>query len=44
MISRKTPGTKVEITFLRAGKEYNVQAEVAAELDAPDAGRPRPND
>ncbi len=39
-ISRKTPGTKVEITFLRDGKEYNVQAEVAPEQDATDVTHP----
>jgi serine protease Do len=38
-ISRMTPGTKVEITFIRDGKEYNIQAEVAAERDqAPTSG------
>ena len=34
LIARKSPGTKVEITFLRAGKEYTIQAEVAAEAGA----------
>ena len=38
-ISRMAPGTKVEITFIRDGKEYNIQAEIAAERDqAPPAG------
>jgi serine protease Do len=36
-ISGKTPGTKVAITFLRDGKEYKVEAEVAAEFDAVEA-------
>jgi serine protease Do len=35
IVSRKTPGTKVDITFLRDGKEFTVSAEVAAEAETP---------
>ena len=38
VISSKAPGTKVEITFLRDGKEYSIQAEIAAERDVPPTG------
>jgi serine protease Do len=41
IISGKAPGTKVEIKFVRAGKEYSVSAEVTGE---PDAARPTQND
>jgi len=34
IVTRKAPGSKVEITFLRGGKEYSIQAEVAARSDA----------
>ncbi len=43
VISRKVPGTKVEITFLRDGKEYNIQAEIGAELDVT-TDKPSTND
>jgi serine protease Do len=38
-ISDRTPGTVVEITFLREGREYTVKAEVAAE-ESPAPGAP----
>lgn len=48
IISHKLPGTRVEITFLREGKEYSVMAEVEPEKDAdlPDtpATTPKPDD
>ena len=40
-IARKTPGTKVEIGFIRDGKEYSIEAEVAVETGA--RGAPRAN-
>ena len=43
-ISGKPPGTKVEITFLRDGKEYKIQAEVAAEFDEPEPAKASQND
>jgi serine protease Do len=33
IISGKVPGTQVEITFLRDGREFSVKAEVAAEIE-----------
>ncbi len=42
-ISGKVPGTKVEITFLRDGKEYNIQAEIGAEVDVT-TDKPSTND
>jgi serine protease Do len=35
LIARKSPGTKVEITFVRGGKEYSIEAEVATETRTP---------
>jgi serine protease Do len=43
-ISRKPPGTKVELTFMRDGKEYSIQAEIAAGLDVPEVPKASPND
>jgi serine protease Do len=42
VISAKSPGTTVEITFLRDGKEFSVKAEVAAEESVPLPATPTP--
>jgi serine protease Do len=33
IVTRKAPGAKVEITFLRGGKEYSILAEVGSRAD-----------
>jgi serine protease Do len=43
IISSKAPGTQVEITFLRDGREFSVKAEVAAEAESPGAS-PAPDE